>query len=170
MEIDLLWNELNKLKINNEVKLEYKDINKKVNENPTKLVTYFDGLFYALSIERMKQLAEVNRVGKLPLSYFNTSSLKQGWKLMKSEMNCSTIEYNAATDYYDVSELKFKRDISFTDAQKAFKSLMFIAEFWLNQKNNQEGGTLLLGWREEVAITTHEDVITPPEDNAYRTW
>lgn len=166
MEIDLLWNELNKLEVNNEVRLEYRDINKEINENPTKLVTYFDGLFYALSIERMKQLAEVNGIGKLPLSYFNTSSLKQGWKLMKSEMNCSTIEYKAATDYYGVSELKFKRDISFTDAQKAFKSLMYIAEFWLNQKKNQEGGTLSLDWIDEVAITTHEDVILPPVDNA----
>jgi DNA phosphorothioation-dependent restriction protein DptF len=164
MEIDLLWNELNKLEVNNEVKLEYSDINKKVNEDPTKLVTYFDGLFYALSIERMKQLAEVNGVGKLPLSYFNASSLKQGWKLIKSQMNCSPIEYNAATDYCDVSELKFKRDISFAEAQKAFKCLVIIARNWINQKKNQEGETLFSGWREEVAITVDEEITIPPED------
>ncbi len=139
LDINYLWNELNNLDENNDLKIEYKDINKLINENPTKLVSHFDGLFHALSIERMKQLATVYKIEELSMAYFNSSNLMNAWKLIKSQMNCSTMEFSAAYDLCKISEDKFKRNLSFSDAQKAFKHLIFIAEIWMNQKLDLEG-------------------------------
>ena len=159
MDINYLWQELSSLDVNSELKINYKDINDLINDDPTKLVSYFDGLFHALSIERMKQLATVYKVEELSMAYFNITNLMNAWKLIKSKMNCSNMEFSAAHDFCKISEDKFKRNLSFSDAQKAFKHLIFIAEIWMSQKVDLEGGQDLGKWKDEVAVTVQKDAV-----------
>ena len=159
MDINFLWDELNKLDENNEVKIEYKNINKLINEDPTKLVSDFYALFHALSIARMKQLAEVVKIKELAMSYFNSSNLRYAWTLIKSQMNCSTMEYQTALDLCSISEEKFKRNLTFGEAQKAFKDLIFIAEIWMNQKLDLDGYSNPDDWKDEVAVTIEEKTL-----------
>lgn len=169
--MNLLWDELNHLCLSNEPKIDYKDINELINESPSKLVTYLDGLFNQLSVERMKQLAKVNEVEELSMEYFKIDNLKSVWKLLRSKLNCSFNEYVAASEYCKISDKKFKTDLSFSDAQEAFKHLMFVAKLWLNQKKDLETTSTSDDCLEihrvvEVAATVEEAVEAPVEQNA----
>jgi len=156
----LLWDELNNLMDTNEMKLSYIDMNQLILENPTKVVSYYDGLFYVLTIRRMKQLAEVFSIQELSLSVINSSNLKDAWKLIKSKMNCSTMEYNSAFDFCNISEDKFRQNLFSMDAQKALKNLFFVADIWWNQKSDMVGHTVSDDWKDEVAVTVIETETT----------
>ena len=166
MSINELWDELNNLYIDDEPKIAYQDINRLINESPDKLVGYFDGLFKLLSIERMKQLAEVNKVYELSMEYFTIGNLRGAWNDLRKKMNCSFNEYLAATEYCKISEAKFKRTLTFNDAQQAFKSLIFIAKVWGSNNSVFEiYSSAKIRWDEELFTEDKSGVKEQVQEN-----
>ncbi|SES25508.1 DNA phosphorothioation-dependent restriction protein DptF [Psychrobacillus sp. OK032] len=156
MDIELLWHKLGEIGGNNESKFDYNYINKFILENPTKLVSDLDGIFYSLTKQRMKQLAEVYRKEELSSTIMNATNLKNVWIQIKLQLNCSMMEYNAAMDFCKISDEKFQRELTMSDAQKAVKNLTFIAEIWLNQKMDLESAIKPDTWEKETAVTVIE--------------
>ena len=168
LNINLLWDELNKLDIDVGQRIEYKEINTLINENPDKLVTYFYGLFNLLSIERMKQLACQNNVEELSMTYFNNDNLQLAWRLMRSQINCSLDEYNIAIEFCKINDKKFKTNLSFGEAQLAFKHLMYLAKQWLSQKDEEPASSNIIesGFEKEVAVTIEAKTELPIQNNS----
>ena len=164
LNINLLWDELNKLDIDVSQRIEYKEINKLINENPDKLVTYFYGLFNLLSIERMIQLAVINDAEELSMNYFNSGNLQLAWRLMRTtQINCSLDEYNIATEFCKINDKKFKTNLSFGEAQLAFKHLMFLTKQWVSEKNIMgiQDVPAEAGYEEEIAVTVEAKTEAP---------
>src|SRR5699024_4699638 len=122
-----LWSRLNKLRFNQSEILPYRNIKTKILESPTKFVTLLDGLFIRLSKDRMEDLAKYYQVEKLSENYFSMDKLSYGWSLIRTQLNGTLDEYQAAQKFITISEIKFKRDLRKREARQALKNLLDIA-------------------------------------------
>src|SRR5699024_8834864 len=129
-----LWSRLNKLRFNQSEILPYRNIKTKILESPTKFVTLLDGLFIRLSKDRMEDLAKYYQVEKLSENYFSMDKLSYGWSLIRTQLNGTLDEYQAAQKFITISEIKFKRDLRKREARQALKNLLDIANVWNNNK------------------------------------
>src|SRR5699024_2451539 len=133
-EREQLWEELNVLNQNKGQVLSYDEVNRFIEDNPSKFIAFLDGIFLRLSLDRMNDLSEYHQTEKLSDAYFRMDSLKSGWKEILLKLNGTRDEYEAAQTFCKISEEKFKRNLQEKDAHKALDNMLDIAAIWKRDK------------------------------------
>ncbi|MBN8203074.1 DNA phosphorothioation-dependent restriction protein DptF [Bacillus sp. NTK034] len=125
---DVTWEKLARLVEINESLIDYSEIQAMLSNNPALAVAYMDQVFFAISLQRMKQLAMAAKSEEMDESYFEASMIETGWKLLKNKFAISTTEYTSALEYCTLSRKKFKSSLSAEEAEQGLSQLLFIAE------------------------------------------
>lgn len=108
--------------------INYSELQGMLSNNPALAVAYMDPVFYAISLQRMKQLASAAKTEEMFESYFQASTIETGWELLKNKFAISATEYASALEYCTLSRKKFKSNLSAEEAEQGLSQILFIAE------------------------------------------
>jgi len=126
MTNELVWENVKKYIPEDKIN-EFHQVQTMIKNNPADAVGYLNFLFITLSIQRMKQLALKTNNEEINESYFESTTIKIAWELLKYKFNISSEEYKYVVDFCTLSDKK-ANSITEQDANKAMDLLLMVAE------------------------------------------
>ncbi|MGW1564877.1 DNA phosphorothioation-dependent restriction protein DptF, partial [Streptomyces sp. NPDC002144] len=126
MTNELVWEKVKKYIPEDKIN-EFHQVQTMIKNNPADAVGYLNFLFITLSIQRMKQLALKTNNEEINESYFESTTIKIAWELLKYKFNISSEEYKYVVDFCTLSDKK-ANSITEQDANKAMDLLLMVAE------------------------------------------
>jgi DNA phosphorothioation-dependent restriction protein DptF len=106
----------------------YNEMTQKIETSPSEAIAKMELIFKDLSFERMKQISFSLKTKPVSKRYFDLYMMSYIWGQLRLNYQASEIEYKKATVFINLSERKFKREISVGEAEIAMRALIFIAK------------------------------------------
>jgi DNA phosphorothioation-dependent restriction protein DptF len=138
MTKEVAWENIESLIKLNDSLIDYSEIQVMQSNNPALAVAYMDQVFFAISLQRMKQLAKEANSEEINESYFKASTIETAWKLLRNKFAISTVEYNSALEYCRLSRKKFRSSLTVEEAEQGMGHLLLISEKLVNKEPQTE--------------------------------
>lgn len=127
-EIDLSENEKEALKTLYELQGNYS----------ASLTIQLQSIFLKMSIQRMKQLSNKQKLPEMSVNYFKTNDLQYAWNKIRQDYNCSLNEFKTASDFNKLNALIYERDLKDSEKEEMVESFKYLFNIYISNFNDHD--------------------------------